>query len=520
MSSFNLWNKVSHYFVESPATIHDPISQQSKSKIIIKKQKHADLVFTAGLLPLDLLGILLSVYFANYLRVSLAILPLGETRYAHLSTNFLWWYFPLLVIIFASQGLYILFKTKARFFQIYHIFLATAVAAMILFVVVLMGRTTYASVHYQNLYNWASNASLLSILYLWASSAIVITMMRWLYRELINTLHALDIGIKTVLIIGDNQTEVTLKNAISNDIDLGYKLVGVVSTNNGADESRMILGGLNDLEDILQTTRPDKIIVADIELRTNTIIEIISLANEYHSEFTFAPNLFEVLSSNVSVNSIGGIPLLDLRRTPLDGWGKIIKRVIDLVFSTLLVVLFSPVMFAACIIVKLQDGGPIIIAMERVSRGQIFRMYKFRSMYVGAHAKHQELKKELNERDDGPLMKIKNDPRITPFGRFIRKTRIDELPQFFNVIKGDMSIIGPRPHLPNEVEQYQKHHRKVLAIKPGITGPAQISGSSDLSFEDEVRIDTDYIEKWSLWRDLEIMIKTPIVIIFKDKSGC
>ena len=132
------------------------------------------------------------------------------------------------------------------------------------------------------------------------------------------------------------------------------------------------------------------------------------------------------------------------------------------------------------------------------------------------------MKKELmthNERKDGPLFKIKSDPRITKIGRFLRNYRIDELPQLFNVLKGEISLVGPRPHQPDEIERYEKHHKKVLLIKPGITGMAQISGSSDLLFEEEVKIDTYYIENWSLKKDIYILLKT-LIVLFKDRSAC
>ena len=158
------------------------------------------------------------------------------------------------------------------------------------------------------------------------------------------------------------------------------------------------------------------------------------------------------------------------------------------------------------------------MGLKRISQRQEFDLYKFRSMIKNA----EELKKNLmeyNERKDGPLFKMKNDPRITRIGRFLRKYRIDELPQLFNVLRGEMSLVGPRPHQPDEIEKYEKHHKKVLLIKPGMTGMAQISGSSDLPFEEEVKLDTYYIENWSLSKDIYILLKT-LIVLFKDRSAC
>lgn len=517
----SILSRISHYFIESAPTIKVQLEDPSSRPVIKgRKPRHAELGFTAGLLPLDFLGILLSVYISNLLRSSLDILPVGDNRFTNLDTKFLWWYFPILAIVFASQGLYILFRTRNRLYQLFRVTLACAVACMILFVVTLLGRTPFASLHYPDLYIWASQASLLTVLYLWIASAVILTILRSFYRELINTLNVLAIGTKNVIIVGDNETGAVLTNTIINDQSLGYQLIGIISTEKENGNSNLVIGKIDNVESIIAKELPDQIIMADLELRTNTIINLIDIANEYGVEFTFAPNLFEVLASNVTFDGIGGIPLLNLKRTSLDGWGKIFKRVFDLVISLILIIILSPLIIIFGVMIKLFDGGPIFITMERVSRGQLFKLIKLRSMHVGAHLSHEKLKNELNERNDGPLMKISHDPRVTPVGRFIRKTRIDELPQLLNVFKGDMSLIGPRPHQPNEVALYQKHHKKVLAIKPGLTGPAQISGSSSLSFEDEVRIDTDYIEHWSFWRDLEIFIKTPYIILFKDKSGC
>jgi lipopolysaccharide/colanic/teichoic acid biosynthesis glycosyltransferase len=180
--------------------------------------------------------------------------------------------------------------------------------------------------------------------------------------------------------------------------------------------------------------------------------------------------------------------------------------------------LLSPLFLIIGIIIRIDSEGSTFVRLERISQHQEFGLYKFRSMIKNA----EELKGDLieyNERKDGPLFKIKNDPRVTRVGRILRKTRIDELPQLINVFKGEMSLVGPRPHQPDEIERYEKHHKKVLLIKPGMTGMAQISGSSDLLFEEEGKLDTYYIENWSLGKDIYILLKT-IIFLFKDKSAC
>jgi lipopolysaccharide/colanic/teichoic acid biosynthesis glycosyltransferase len=206
------------------------------------------------------------------------------------------------------------------------------------------------------------------------------------------------------------------------------------------------------------------------------------------------------------------LPLVSLKETPLDGWGRVFKRVFDILFSVIAILLLTPVWILVPILILINSWGPIIYKSRRQVRDEVFNIYKFRSMVPNADA----LKKELmaqNERSDGPMFKLKNDPRVTRVGRVLRKYCIDELPQLFNVLFGTMSMVGPRPHLPEEIEKYQRHHYQVFAVKPGATGLAQVSGRSDLSFEDEVRLDVFYIENWSLWLDLKIILKSVAVVL-------
>jgi len=178
---------------------------------------------------------------------------------------------------------------------------------------------------------------------------------------------------------------------------------------------------------------------------------------------------------------------------------------------------FLPFFIIIAAVIKIDSKGPVFFKQKRVAKRGYFYLYKFRSMVDNA----ESLKKKLmhkNERKEGILFKIKNDPRITKAGKILRKTRIDELPQFINVLKGEISLVGPRPHLPNEVKKYKRRHRIVLAIKPGVTGMAQVSGASDLSFEDEVRLDAYYIENWSLFLDFIIIIKT-FMVVFKGQGA-
>jgi exopolysaccharide biosynthesis polyprenyl glycosylphosphotransferase len=229
--------------------------------------------------------------------------------------------------------------------------------------------------------------------------------------------------------------------------------------------------------------------------------------------FKITPNLFLVRSSRVSVQSLVGVPILEFHRTPLDGWGQIIKRTSDIVMTAILLILLSPLMLLTALLVKLTSKGPVLFRQERVGLEKNFIIFKFRTMNEKAPDDHQKMMKKY-----GVMFKLKRDPRLTPVGGFLRKTSLDELPQFFNVLKGEMSLIGPRPPMPAEVALYNNWQKKRLGVKPGITGLWQVSGRSELSFDDWVRWDAYYIENWSLWMDFQIFFKT-IWVVFKSRGA-
>ena len=209
---------------------------------------------------------------------------------------------------------------------------------------------------------------------------------------------------------------------------------------------------------------------------------------------------------------------MDLAPPPSYVAGMMTKRAFDICISAGALLVLSPVLLTVAAAVKLTSEGPVFFAQERVGKnGRTFRMLKFRSMVVNA----EELRAKLEAQNemDGPVFKIKRDPRITSVGHFIRKTSLDEFPQFINVLRGEMSVVGPRPPLPSEVAQYERWQRKRLSVKPGITCIWQISGRNDVTFEQWVKMDIDYIERWSVWLDLKIFFKTiPAVLLRRGAS--
>jgi exopolysaccharide biosynthesis polyprenyl glycosylphosphotransferase len=231
-----------------------------------------------------------------------------------------------------------------------------------------------------------------------------------------------------------------------------------------------------------------------------------------HKTFRFLPSSSETFA-RMELNVVGGLPLLKPVPASLSGWGQVLKRFLDIFGSAVALVILLPVFFLLAIGVKSTSAGPVFYGSKRIGRkGKEFIMWKFRSMVCDAERRKKELVQK-NHRSDSPFFKVKNDPRITPFGRFLRRFSLDELPQLWNVMRGEMSLIGSRPHLPEEIAQFTPEKKRILSIKPGLTGLAQVSGRSDLSFADEIRLDTYYLENWSFWLDLKIALKTVWVII-------
>ncbi len=261
---------------------------------------------------------------------------------------------------------------------------------------------------------------------------------------------------------------------------------------------------------------------------SDTLFEaMMKIGRRQKVEFRLAPSLFNFLPQKTSVEQIGILPMVRLFREPLSDAEKFVKRFFDIVISAFMLVLFSPIWLLILLFIKLDSRGAAVFKQERVGMdGRIFLCYKFRTMRKDADEQlHREAyrkniggSRQANVGDDEkPIFgKVKDDPRRTRIGKFLRRTSLDELPQFLNVLKGEMSVVGARPPIPYEVEEYDIWHRKRLDMKPGITGLWQVSGRNRLTFEEMVKIDLYYIENWSLWLDLKIILLTLPAILRGD----
>ena len=312
---------------------------------------------------------------------------------------------------------------------------------------------------------------------------------------------------------------------------LGYRVIGVVDLNaiegNSTYEGVPVIGNLESLPEVIRDSGANEVIIADPLVNGDALFEVMMRCGRRRGvEFRIAPSLFNCLPRKTEIDQIGVLPMIRLFREPLSNGARILKRTFDLIIAALAIVLLLPVWVVIAILIKLDSKGPVFYTQERVGMdGRLFLLYKFRTMQANADPElHREYQRafiagraETNLGDDRkPTYKLIADPRITRIGKLLRRTSLDEVPQLLNVFAGDMSIVGPRPPIPYEVEAYELWHRKRLDMKPGLTGLWQVSGRNRLPFEEMVRLDLFYIENWSLLLDLKIILRTGFVMIGRE----
>jgi len=276
------------------------------------------------------------------------------------------------------------------------------------------------------------------------------------------------------------------------------------------------LRNVSELSTLEEKQEIDLVIQTDPAPQSQETIVLIEYCRSHHLGYGFLPPVLADVPHLLVVEALGLLPLVRLQPTPLDGWGRIAKRVFDILLSLTLCVLFLPLFLFLTLCILVESGWPILYVSKRVGQHgrKCVNVLKFRSMKQSADQEKEALQ-AFNHRKDGPLFKMKDDPRVTPLGKILRRWSLDEVPQLLNVLRGDMSLVGPRPHLTQEVALYSPQQRRVFAVKPGISGLAQVSGRSDLGFVDEVRLDLKYIEEWSLLLDLWILWRTAFAVLLR-----
>jgi len=472
--------------------------------------KRTDLIFSILLVPLDFLMLVVAGLAAYFLRLTPMMrdiwpvlfeeeLPLSRYVVLLLFAAIIW------IGIFALSGLYRIKQRKLPE-EMFQVVIATSLGAMTM-VLVMFFRI--------ELFN-----SRFIVVAAWVFAILFVILGRVFLRLLKSFLVSrFDLGIHKVLIVGDDKVSERIISEFEEKKGLGLRVFEHVPTI----DMRMI-------EKAVSNPRVEEIMLSSFEYPKDQIIDLVNFCHENNLTFRFAPNIFHTITANTEIDILGGVPLIEIKRTKLDGWGRVVKRVLDVVGATVGIIVFAPVAVIIAILIKLDSPGPIFYKNRRVGPDGHFDVYKFRSMkleyctgeeyesHEEASKYEDEVVKELNQRR-GPVFKVLNDPRRTRVGRWLERTSLDELPQFLNILRGEMSLVGPRPHMPKEVAGYLRHHKRVFNVKPGMTGLPQVSGRSDLDFDEEVRLDTYYIENWSFVLDLIIIAKTPFVLLFKKHKG-
>ena len=321
---------------------------------------------------------------------------------------------------------------------------------------------------------------------------------------------------RNVLIVGLNHEALLIRGKIESRPEYHLRVVGHVS-GPGETESdprcAPVLGRVEDLRHIVEDQVVDDVFFVVSPSDLPSCEQQIAWCEEVGVSAHLKVDLVRTLLARTYANEFDGIPILTLASTPHDALAVLAKRAIDIVGCATMLILLSPLMLLAAAAIRLSSAGPAIFSQKRVGlNGRSFKLHKFRSMYIDAEARRASLS-ELNE-ISGPVFKMKHDPRITPVGRWLRKFSVDELPQLWNVLRGEMSLVGPRPALASEVKQYHRWQRRRLSIKPGITCLWQVNGRSKIPFEDWMKLDLEYIDNWSLKLDLKILLRTVPAVVF------
>jgi len=339
---------------------------------------------------------------------------------------------------------------------------------------------------------------------------------RFLYRFYIKSSSRNTNRAIRVIIAGSPNVARQFTNYIQKT-NLNFHIVGYVRVDSKEVKSQKVLGHIDDLERIIKENVVDEVVFALPKNYVGEVEQYVLLCEEMGITVRMVLNLYDLKIAKTHLTCIGTLPMLTFHTVSLNRIQLFIKRVMDICGALVGLFITGIISIFVAVAIKVDSPGPVIFAQERVGlNGRVFKMYKFRSMCTDADERKEELA-QMNEVNGGLMFKIKNDPRITRVGRFLRKTSLDEFPQFLNILKGEMSLVGTRPPTLDEVSKYAAYHRRRISIKPGLTGLWQISGRSSITdFDEVVKLDTKYIDEWSILLDIKIILKTIIKVFKKD----
>jgi exopolysaccharide biosynthesis polyprenyl glycosylphosphotransferase len=337
--------------------------------------------------------------------------------------------------------------------------------------------------------------------------------LRWVVRQAVLRVN----GPERAVIVGSGSVAWVLTQKLRTHPRYGVNVVGYIdaSSEHPFEGDVPLLGDLRSFAKICRELRVQRVVVAFAALDHEHLLDTVRASNALGLKLTIVPRLFEVLGRSMVVDEVQGMSLLSLRGVTPTRSSLVAKRAIDVLGSAVALVLLAPLMLVAALAIKLTSRGPILFSQPRIGRDQrSFRMLKFRTMVDGA----EELKQELSHLNEAqyPMFKIAADPRITPVGRVLRRTSLDELPQLWNVLRGQMSLVGPRPLVPAEDAHVIGWHRARLHLAPGLTGPWQVMGRTEIPFQEMIKLDYRYMADWSIWNDLKLLLQTVPVVLRRE----
>lgn len=356
----------------------------------------------------------------------------------------------------------------------------------------------------------------------WISTLILLPVVRGIVKTIF-----LKMGIwgKNLLIVGTGRTGRLLVRNLRKTSSAGYRVVGIIDDESEkvgeSIEGVRVIGTLKDMERYLKETRADGILIASLSLSKKTIEDVVGIAESAQKEVYVVPDFLGLRTQGLSVEHLDNMTFLKFKNSLLNPVNIFIKRGFDLLLSLIFFLIALPFFIISTILIKIDSRGPIFYIQKRIGKGgKLFPCIKFRTMYVDADERFKKFLREHPEAAEewDSYMKLKSyeDPRVTRFGKWLRKWSIDELPQLINVLLGHMSLVGPRPYLPEETDKLGRFLRDIVSIRPGITGLWQVSGRSELSFNDRISLDEFYARNWSLWLDVIILLKTMGSVLRKE----
>ncbi len=464
--------------------------------------KRSELIFNVISVPVDFLMILLAASLAYFLRYEVETLPvlfeLSYQQYIKLIIVAV----PFLLLLFSLSGLYMLKSTRSFWRELGKVIVAVSAGLMIVVVLFFFNRNLFPS--------------RLIILMGWVFAILFVGLGRGILLLIERQLLARGVGRHRLIVIRGDKLQ-AIVSEIEADTKLGYEIVA---------KFRYSPEVLLEIEALHRKERIDELLQTDLQLPNEQVLRLVDLCEDLGIKFNYLPSILETHRANVETDVIGSMPVIRIKTTPLDGWGKVVKRTTDILVAALGLLLFSPVFLFVSLAIKVDSRGPVFFRQRRGSSFRSFEVYKFRTMRFELSegtARGDLIREELERRNvrRGPYVKIRNDPRVTRVGRFLRQTKLDELPQLWHILEGEMSLVGPRIHMLKEVKRFENQHKKIFTIKPGATGLAQINQiyNPELSFEEEIELDSFYIENWSLWLDLSIIFKTLVLLLTRPPEG-